>query len=41
MEEETFEMISFSPAVRKIRLERKANNGEFKSELFKGTPETK
>ena len=36
VEEETFEMINFSPAVRSIRLERKANNGEFKSKLFKG-----
>ena len=29
-------MVNFSPAVRNIRLEKEATNGEFKSELFRG-----
>jgi len=34
--EEPFEMVNFSPAVRNIRLEKESNNGgEFKSELFR------
>ena len=37
MKEEPYEMINFSPAVRSIRLERAANRGQFKSELFKGS----
>ena len=34
--EEPFEMVTFSPAVKKIRLEKEATNGAFKSELFRG-----
>ena len=36
VKEEPYEMVNFSPAVRSIRLERAANRGQFKSELFKG-----
>lgn len=36
MNEEPFEMVTFSPAVKKIRLEKEATNGAFKSELFRG-----
>ena len=39
VKEEPYEMINFSPAVRSIRLERAANKGQFKSELFKGEGE--
>merc|ERR1712062_461798 len=35
VKEEPYEMINFSPAVQSIRLERAANRGQFKSELFK------
>ena len=37
--EERYEMVTFSPAVRTIRLEKEATTGgvgEFKSELFRG-----
>ena len=34
--EEPYEMVSFSPAVRNIRLEKEATHGDFKSELFRG-----
>ena len=34
--EESYEMVSFSPAVRNIRLEKEATSGAFRSELFRG-----
>ena len=34
--EERYEMVSFSPAVRNIRLEKEATSGAFRSELFRG-----
>ena len=34
--EEPYEMVNFSPAVKKIRSEKEATNGAFKSELFRG-----
>lgn len=35
MNEEPYEMVNFSPAVKKIRSEKEATNGAFKSELFR------
>ena len=36
MDEEPYEMVDFSPAVRNPRQEKGAFQGAFKSELFKG-----
>ena len=36
VDEEPYEMVDFSPAVRNIRQEKRACQGAFKSELFKG-----
>ena len=37
VDEEPYEMVDFSPAVRNLRQEKGAFQGSFKSELFKGT----
>ena len=36
VDEEPYEMVDFSPAVRNLRQEKGAFQGAFKSELFKG-----
>ena len=36
VDEEPYEMVDFSPAVRNVRQEKSAFLGAFKSELFKG-----